>query len=292
MPQTGHENVSMAQFELLDDLDVVRQFGERHPDAFVTVWFENTPTVRLVALLSGDDVADHESELRQGVAYPDRLEVRRSKWSKSDRRNVRAALQECASDAIASMGDGRGVLRVQLWADQADRAEEICQRFGAAVSVTIGMFPYPDRFARPDRDSGTALDEPPPQHLATLPETVRVEPTEKLVIRSGAHLRTVIRVRNDSTTDVAANTNGQINGTVVHPDTGQRVGCYEGAQLMPLVRFDVPPGSTSEIPLLVGTASTKPELGWAVPPGPWAVRLVLSYDGEGAVRILPLEIVP
>jgi hypothetical protein len=292
MSQTGQENVSMAQFELLDDLDVVRQFGERHPDAFVTVWFENTPTVRLVALLQGDDVAEHESELRQGVAYPDRLEVRRSQWSKSDRRNVRALLQECASDAIASMGDGRGVLRVQLWADQADRAEEICQRFGAAVSVTIGMFPYPDRFARPDRDSGTALDEPPPQHLAALPETVRVEPTEKLVVRSGAHLRTTIRVHNDSTLDVAANTNGQINGTVVHPDTGQRVGCYEGAQLMPLVRFDVPPGSTSEIPLLLGTASTRPELGWAVPPGPWAVRLVLSYDGEGAVRILPLEIVP
>ena len=82
----------------------------------------------------------------------------------------------------------------------------------------------------------------------------------------------MIRVHNDSAVDLAANTNGQINGTVVHPDTGQRVGCYEGAQSMPLVRFDVPPGSTSEIPLLIGTASTKPELGWAVPPGPWAVR--------------------
>ena len=88
MPATGHENVSTAQFELLDDLDVVRQFGERHPDAFVTVWFENAPTVRLVALLSGDDLAEHESELRKAVTYPDRLEVRRSKWSKSDRKDV------------------------------------------------------------------------------------------------------------------------------------------------------------------------------------------------------------
>jgi hypothetical protein len=54
----------------------------------------------------------------------------------------------------------------------------------------------------------------------------------------------------------------------------------------------VPSGSTSEIPLLVGTASTKPDLGWAVPPGPWGVRVVLSHDGESAVRLLPLEIVP
>ncbi len=292
MSEAGHENVSMAQFELLDDLEVVRQFGERHPDAFVTVWFENTPTVRLVALLSGDEVAEHETELRQAVTYPDRLEVRRSRWSRSDRRDVRAALQECAADAIAGMGHGRGVLRVQLWADQADRAEEICQRFGDAVAVTIGMFPYPDRFARPERESEAALDEPPPQKLATLPESVQVELTDDLVIRSGAHLRTVIRVHNDSECDVAANTNGQINGTVVHPDTGKRVGCYEGAQLMPLVRFDVPSGSTGDIPLLVGTASTKPELGWAVPPGPWAVRLVLSYDGEAAVRLLPLQIIP
>ena len=292
MPEAGHENVSMAQFELLDDLDVVRQFGERHPDAFVTVWFENRPTVRLVALLSGDDLAEHESELRQAVTYPDRLEVRRSRWSKSDRKDVRAALQECAADAIASMGHGRGVLRVQLWADQADRAEEICRRFGEAVIVTIGMFPYPDRFARTDQPPNPALDEPPPQRLAALPDDVRIELTQDLVIRSGAHLRTVIRVHNDSAVDLAANTNGQINGTVVHPDTGQRVGCYEGAQSMPLVRFDVPPGSTGEIPLLIGTASIKPELGWAVPPGPWAVRLVLSHDGEAAVRLLPLEIVP
>jgi hypothetical protein len=292
MPQTGHENVSMAQFELLDDLDVVRQFGERHPDAFVTVWFENTPTVRLVALLSGDDVAAHESELRGAVSYPDRLEVRHSQWSKTNPRNIRAALHECAADAIASMGHRAGVLRVQLWADQADRAEEICRRFGDAVAVTIGMFPYPDRFARPDRESEAALDEPPPQQLMALPETVRVEPSDPLLVRSGAHLRTTVQVHNDSAVDVAANTNGHINATVTHPDTGQRVGCYEGGQLMPFVRFDVPPGSTSEIPLLVGTASTKPELGWAVPPGPWAVRLVLSYDGESAVRVFPLEIVP
>jgi hypothetical protein len=292
MPEVGHENVSMAQIELLDDLDVVRQFGERHPDAFVTVWFENTPKVRLVALLSGDDLAEHESELRQAVSYPDRLEVRRSRWSKSDRKDVRAALQECAADAIASMGHGRGVLRVQLWADQADRAEEICRRFGEAVMVTIGMFPYPDRFARTDQQPNPALDEPPPQRLAALPEKVRIELTQDLVIRSGAHLRTMIRVHNESAVDLAANTNGQINGAVVHPDTGQRVGCYEGAQSMPLVRFDVPPGSTGDIPLLIGTASTKPELGWAVPPGPWAVRLVLSHDGEAAVRLLPLEIVP
>jgi hypothetical protein len=292
MPGTGHENVSMAQFELLDDLDVVRQFGERHPDAFVTVWFENAPTVRLVALLSGDDLAEHESELRQAVTYPDRLEVRRSRWSKSDRKDVRAALQECAADAIASMGHGRGVLRVQLWADQADRAEEICRRFGEAVMVTIGMFPYPDRFARTDQQPNPALDEPPPQRLASLPDEVRIELTQDLVIRSGAHLRTVIRVHNDSAADLAANTNGQINGAVVHPDTGQRVGCYEGAQSTPLVRFDVPPGQVGEIPLLIGTASTRPELGWAVPPGPWAVRLVVSHDGEAAMRLLPLDIVP
>ena len=292
MPEAGHENVSMAQFELLDDLDVVRQFGERHPDAFVTVWFENTPTVRLVALLSGDDIGEHETELRQAVTYPDRLEVRRSRWSKSDRRDVRAALRECAADAIAGMGHRRGVLRVQLWADRADRAEEICERFGDAVAVSIGMFPYPDRFARPERESEAALDEPPPQKLAALPDTVRIELTDELVIRSGAHLRTVIRVHNDSPGDVAANTNGQINGTVVHPDTGQRVGCYEGGHQMPLVRFDVPSGGTGDIPLLVGTASTKPELGWAVPPGPWAVRLVLSHGGEPAVRVLPLQIIP
>lgn len=65
------------------------------------------------------------------------------------------------------------------------------------------------------------------------------------------------------------NTNGNLTAAIVDPDTGAKVGGYAGAQHMPLVVFTVEPTKTVRIPLLVGTASYDPNLGYTVPPGTW-----------------------
>lgn len=86
-------------------------------------------------------------------------------------------------------------------------------------------------------------------------------------------------------------TNGMVTARVVDPGTGEVVGGYAGAQTMPLVRFQAEPGQSVTIPLLVGTASSVPELGYAVPPGSWAIDAVLKLeDGTYRTPRFPLTV--
>ncbi len=78
--------------------------------------------------------------------------------------------------------------------------------------------------------------------------------------------------------------------------TGQMVGGFAGAQQQPLIIFRIPPGRTQRVPLLTGTASFTPRLGYAVPAGHWGIQatLTLEPDPRGSPRrrtpVLPLTI--
>jgi hypothetical protein len=60
-----------------------------------------------------------------------------------------------------------------------------------------------------------------------------------------------------------------------------------GAQQLPLVIFRVPPGQTGQVPLLIGTASATPHLGYAIPPGDWGIEALRGSGIEeiGGVRL-------
>ncbi len=81
-------------------------------------------------------------------------------------------------------------------------------------------------------------------------------------------------------------TNGKLMAVVLAPATGNVVGGYSGAQRLPVVVFRVPPGERTTIPLLVGTASFVPELGYAVPVGAWEIAADLHL-GDGRVGRSP-----
>jgi hypothetical protein len=76
------------------------------------------------------------------------------------------------------------------------------------------------------------------------------------------------------------------------------VGGFAGFQALPLVIFRVAPGQTERIPLLIGTASSAPRLGYAIPPGAWGIQatLTLGPNPRDAPRrrtpVLPLTITP
>ena len=95
--------------------------------------------------------------------------------------------------------------------------------------------------------------------------TVRLD--APIVVSSGHNVRGALRVNNVSSDAIVAVTNGIVTAQVVNPLTGELVGGYTGFQTAPLVRFEVAPGETTVIPLLVGTASANPALGHAVPGG-------------------------
>jgi hypothetical protein len=60
---------------LVDDVEVVRQYGSQVPEAFGGVYFDNDPPITVVALFTRR-MDEHEATLRVRVKHPDRLVVR------------------------------------------------------------------------------------------------------------------------------------------------------------------------------------------------------------------------
>ena len=52
---------------LQGDLELVTRYGEEHPATWAGVWFDNEPTVYLVAAFTSD-VAQHDAALRPRLA--------------------------------------------------------------------------------------------------------------------------------------------------------------------------------------------------------------------------------
>jgi len=169
-------------------------------------------------------------------------------------------------------------------------AEGLHARFGDSVELTVGALPYPP--GRPRR--WPPITEPPAQPLS--PHQATVELDGPAVVRSGHTLRHALLLRNHSGDDLKIATNGQLTTAVVDPATGAVVGGFAGAQALPLITYRVAPGQTEPIPLLTGTASFTPRLGYTVPPGAWGIQatLALGRDSRDSPRrrtpVLPLTI--
>jgi hypothetical protein len=167
------------------------------------------------------------------------------------------------------------------WA--ADVAEDLRRRFGDEVDLTVGVLPYPL-----SRAAGRVPDEPEPAERID-PEQVEVELDGPAVVRSGHSIRHGLIVRNLGRRALAIATNGALPTTIADPGTGETVGGCAGPRTLLLKTFPVPPGEARTVPLDIETASFDPRLGYAVPPGTWAVRAELSVgSGDSALRSTPL----
>lgn len=124
--------------------------------------------------------------------------------------------------------------------------------------------------------------QPPPYQITLVPTAVAV--AEDLHSRFG------------DSADLKIATNGHLTTAVVDPVTGEVIGGFAGAQIAPLITFQVPPGLTERIPMLTGTASFTPRLGYAVPPGSWGIQatLILGENPRDSPRrhtpALPLTV--
>lgn len=295
-PRHERDNLDIEQAKLRPDIAIIRNYGESHPESWVDLRFENEPSVHIVALFSGDELHGHESALRQLVAYPDQLELRSSPWPRTRLEEIRAEVNDLARSAergaFSQWGVGRGTVNIRLRADQEHVARILHERYGDAVDLFVGWLHFPDvAHATPAGRPGTGkTPHPTPEEL---PDELYVSVDGELVVKSGGNLRSTIRLHNHGQDEVVVMTNGQVTARVVDPETRQAIGGYSGAQTMPLVRFHAPAGDSVEIPLLVGTASRDPGLGYAVPPGRWAIEVTLGLEDRGSFRMpmLPITVV-
>jgi hypothetical protein len=154
------------------------------------------------------------------------------------------------------------------WA--AATAEELHQQFGDDIELTVGALPYP-----PGRQPSRPPAADPPADLLD-PHEIVAELAGPAVVSSGHTLQHGLLLRNLTGRDLQIATNGQVTAVVVDPGTGEVVGGSAGFQILPLIIFRVAPGQTGRVPLLIGTASCTPRLGYTIPPGDWGIQVTLT----------------
>lgn len=177
---------------------------------------------------------------------------------------------------------GEPPFKVTLAPWASDIAQDLKARFGEVVDLTVGALHFPDRTFR--TPAGAVGRTPVTDQLPMLPSDLSVALAEPVAVRSGFDCRAALEIKNLGHNECAIHTNGVLTARVIDATSGRRVGGFSGAQALPLVVFRVSPGEIVSVPLLVGTSSFSPELGYAVPPGDWALEAMLDLHGRGRFR--------
>ena len=195
-------------------------------------------------------------------------------------------------------------IRLNPWATEA--AETLHQRFGDDVELIVGFLRYPE--CRPWKSTVVMRTSPVVDATERGIETALV--AAPVTVSSGHTVESALRVHNMSTDTIIVVTKGYVTGVIVDPRNGRGVGggaqsyvtarmrdpdtgLYRPVDSQPqIVPFPVTAGGTVVIPLLVGTASGLPELGYAIPAGDWAVRVILELEDGGYLRtpLLPITV--
>ncbi len=296
-PRAVHEAAAeknRRHAELQDDRRRVEAYGAEHLDVFAGVTSVLAgETSRLVAGFTRD-LDSHSARLRELVSHADRLDVIEVPASQPQLEQVRSAIFEELGFGpdkplrrLSGPGGGAFRVHVDLAAYAEEGARRLVERYGDAVEVRVGVLGYPVDLGE-GRPAPLASQEPP------LDDTVDIHGVRPLVVRSGYELDSELLITNHGPSSLVIENWGKEIGRVLDPATGEVVGGFSGGHPAPLVRFTASPGESVTVPLIVGTASYRRSLGYAVPPGEWAVEVVLDLGTNRRRRapLLPLHVTP
>jgi hypothetical protein len=265
---------------LRGDLELIARYGEEHPGTWAGVWFDNEPTVRIVAAFTSD-VAQHDAALRPQLRHPGALVLQRMPHSLSDLRQVRQeierTLQQRAAETgrpiLTSIWQGKAVIHVDLRADQENLASELAARYGSAVELRVGAFSFPGRRRSGPRPPG----RPAPEEQAFEGLEMNVEVDQRVLeVGDDGHGRLVLR--NNGPERIGPLGCGQpLVGSLLnaaHEAVGGFTGWIGGTGLT----VDLARGQSASIRVIYGTASTREELGYALPPGTYWLKVQMRFQ--------------
>lgn len=275
----GLGDKQLVQSALRGDLELIARYGEEHPETWAGMWFDNEPTVHIVAAFTSD-VAQHDAALRPRLHHPDRLVTQRRPHSLSGLRQVRQEIErtlqqqeaETGRPILTSIGQGKAVIRVDLQADQENLASELAARYGSAVELWVGAFSFPDR----RRSSPRLPDRPAPEEQAFegLEMSLEVDQTV-LEVGDDGHGRLVLR--NNGTERIGPLDCGQpLVGSLLNA-SHEAVGGFTGWIAGTGLTVNLAPGRSASIKVIFGTASTRQELGYALPPGRYWLKVQIRF---------------
>ena len=287
--------VPREQQRIRGDVDLAIAYGADHPEEFASVRYENGPRVRMVIGFTAH-IEQHCAALRAILEYPDEFEIIRQPATEARLEEIQGALVARYRDLFRSVGRGAGVIHLNLRADGEDAAAEVHAEYGELVETTVGLLPYPDRFA------GNPVCEPLAGPILGDSQLVAVARLDASWVRSGLDFEGTVTVRNTGADAFDFQSGPRHAAVVFKPGSESPAGLYTGG--MDAVGFGkvLAPGESVELELVGGTASCDPALGYALPPGQYEVRVpvvVLTDQGNAPTKVeyilseaVPLTIVP
>lgn len=266
-------------------LGTVVNYGGQHPDEFGgygLAWL-GADDASVFAMFT-DHVPDHRAALAAMVPFPDELIVCQSALSEAESRGLQSLLLEELNGRYLSLGAGNGSVAVQLKASEEDVAADLEQRFGDAVTLRVGNFPYP---IAADQRSIAACQRDvtgPTQTDAGIRASLTFSTPS---VPSGVDADATVTVTNDGAETFTLISGSPLVGVVVEPATTRALAVFDGSIAGVGVGATLQPGESYDIPVLVGAASCDPTIGYTVPPGAYevVVPVIVTHGQTGAESV-------
>ncbi len=263
--------ISQAQSRLQGDVEAAMAYAQQNADEFGSLRFENSPRVRLVISFT-DHLDDHCGALRDLLTYPDEFELVLAPVTEAELYAIQDEVIAMAGEYMQGAGSSSDTVGVSLRADGESVAADIAARYGDLVTITVGALSYPDRTTG---GFGVCSDlvPPPPTMPTTLVATLQPIGSP---VTSGHDFEAVVNVTNTGDEVVTFESGSPLTALVYLPGTDEVVGIYTGGIAGVGVGAELGPGEAIDIDVVGGTASCDPDLGYALPPGDYEVRVAVD----------------
>jgi hypothetical protein len=227
-------------------------------------------------------VEEHCAALRALLDYPDEFEIIQQPVTEARLDEIMGEIIDMVGQTFQSVGRGAGVIHVNLRADGEGVAAEVVAAYGDLAEITVGMLPYPDRFASPP------LCGPEPGELTSDAPLTAAAELDADVVASGADFRGKVTITNGGDVDFDFMSGPTQTAVVYLPGADTPSGFFTGG--MDAIGFGatLAPGESVTLDVVGGTASCDPALGYALPPGPYEVRV--RVDVQTAHDNAPTEV--
>jgi hypothetical protein len=188
---------------------------------------------------------------------------------------VRADIESRYMDQLLGIGDGAGKVVLELKPTATAAAADIEARYGWAVEITVGFFPYPPPSSAPGgcaRALTQSVDPGPLRAVIELP-SLRISHTVSFPAK--------VRLTNTGSKTFTSDSGQPLAIYLFTPDGTTLVGAYPGAVAGTGLLVKLQPGASQEINANGGTASCDLRLGYELPDGPYVARAAVEIDDGG-----------
>ena len=187
---------------------------------------------------------------------------------------IRADIEGRYMDQLLSIGDGAGKVILQLRPTATAAAADIVDRYGSAVQVTVGFFPYPPPSSAPVGCGWAGSPMVDPGMLQAVIEL----PSPRLDHSVGFSAK--VKLTNHGATTLTFSTGQPLSIYLFKLDGTTLVGASPGAVAGTGLGLTLAPGASREIDAGGGSASCDLRLGYELPDGPYIARAAVEIDGS------------